>query len=106
MGKFRDFWDKSKDGSRHGQRSFLRFAIVLTLLFILFLLIKHGNLFVWVKSAFTLRRQERQIEQLRRENDELRKTASELLYDRDSLETFAREEYFFCEPGEDVYIIP
>ena len=39
MGKFRDFWDKSKDGNRHAQRSFLRFAIVLTLLFILFLLI-------------------------------------------------------------------
>ena len=106
MGKFRDFWDKSKDGNRHAQRSFLRFAIVLTLVFLLFLLIKHDNLFVWVKSSFTLKRQERQIEQLRRENDELRKAAYELQHNRDSLETFAREEYFFCEPGEDIYIIP
>ena len=75
-------------------------------LFLLFLLIKHDNLFVWVKSSFTLKRQERQIEQLRRENEELRKAAYELLNNRDSLETFAREEYFFCEPGEDIYIIP
>ena len=36
MGKFKDIWDKSKDGNRAPQRSFLRFAIVITAVFVLF----------------------------------------------------------------------
>lgn len=105
MGKFRDLWDKSKDGKQREQRSFVRYACIATLLFVLFLLLKHDNLIVWIKSAFILRSQTKQIIELRHNNDALRNSAEKLTNDRDSLETFAREKYYFSEPDEDVYIL-
>ena len=105
MGKFKSLWKKSADGERREQRSFARYAIIVTFLCLLFLLIKHDNLIVWMRSALTLRSQKRQIEQLRNDNDRLHNAADNLYSDKDSLETFARENYLFCAPDEDVYIV-
>ena len=39
MAKYsKDLWDREKDGSRKEQRSFLRYAIVATALFLIFML--------------------------------------------------------------------
>ena len=105
MGKFKDIWDKSKDGKRAEQRSFLRFAIVVTALTILFLCLRTDNVLRWIQAGFTLRRQERQIEALKADNDRLDKEIQMLSSDRDTLETFARENFFFAAPGDDVYIV-
>ena len=104
MGKFMDIWDREKDGSKAGQRSFLRFAIVITAIFVLFLFVKKDNLVRWIQAGFTLGQQERRIEQLKQENVELDKQIHMLTNSRDSLERFAREEFGFAEPGDDVYI--
>ena len=104
MGKFKDIWDREKDGNKAGQRSFLRFAIVITAVFVLFLFIKKDNLVRWIQAGFTLGQQERRIEQLQQENEELDKQIHMLSTSRDSLEKFAREEFGFAEPGDDVYI--
>ena len=56
-------------------------------------------------APFTLRRQERQIEQLQQENAEMDRKIQMMKGDRDTLERFAREHFYFAEPGEDVYII-
>ena len=66
MGYFRDIWDRSKDGSRHEQRSFVRYAIVATLIMVVFLLVKKDNLLRWVEAGFTIAGQERKIEKLPR----------------------------------------
>ena len=50
MGKFKDIWDRSKDGNRREQRSFVRYAIVATLLCLLFLCVKKDNLITWIGS--------------------------------------------------------
>ena len=67
----KDIWDPEKDGNKKEQRSFLRYAIIATALFFLFLLLKKDSVITWVQAGFTLRRQERQIEQLQQENAEM-----------------------------------
>lgn len=104
MGKFKDIWDKSKDGNRSGQRSFLRFAIVITAVFVLFLFIKKDSVVRWVQAGFTIHQQEKRIEQLEQDNARLDERIHMLSTSRDSLEKFAREEFGFAEPGDDVYL--
>ncbi|MBO4742854.1 MAG: septum formation initiator family protein [Bacteroidales bacterium] len=104
MGKFKDIWDRDKDGNRAPQRSFLRFAIVITAIIVLFLFIKKDNVVRWVQAGFTLRSQERRIEAIKQDNERLDEQIRIMSTSRDSLEKFAREEFGFAEPGDDVYI--
>ena len=105
MAKYtKDLWNRDKDGNRKEQRSFLRYAIVATALFLLFLLLKKDSIVTWVQAGFTLRRQERQIEQYQRENEELDRRIRTMTLDRDTLERYAREQFQFAEPGDDVYL--
>ena len=101
----KDIWDPEKDGNRKEQRSFLRYAIIATALFLLFLFLKKDSIITWVQAGFTLRRQQRQIEQLRQENDAMDQKIKTMSLDRDTLERYAREQFYFAEPGDDVYII-
>ena len=41
----------------------------------------------------------------RQENAELDRRINMMKNDRDTLEKFAREQFFFAAPGEDVYIL-
>lgn len=105
MAKYtKDLWNRDKDGNRKEQRSFLRYAIVATVVFLLFMFLKKDNIVNWVQAGLSLRRQERQIEQYQRENEELDRRIRVMTGDRDSLERYAREQFFFAEPGDDVYI--
>ena len=105
MAKYtKDLWDRDKDGNRKEQRSFLRYAIIATVVFLLFMFLKKDNLINWVQGGLSLRRQERQIEQYQRENEELDRRIRVMTGDRDSLERYAREQFYFAEPGDDVYI--
>ena len=104
MGKFKDIWDRDKDGNRAPQRSFIRFAIVITAIIVLFLFIKKDNVVRWVQAGFTLRSQERRIEALKEDNDRLDEQIRIMSTSRDSLEKYAREEFGFAEPGDDIYI--
>ena len=51
------------------------------------------------------RRQRRQIELYQKENAELDKKTRMMKDNRDTLERYAREQFYFAEPGDDVYII-
>lgn len=102
----KDIWDKSKDGNRKQQRSFLRFAIVATSIFLLVMLVKKDNVFRWIQAGLAIRSQNRQIEHYERDIRSLDARIRLLTEDRDSLETFAREQYHFAEPGDDVYLVP
>ena len=105
MAKYtKDLWNRDKDGNRKEQRSFLRYAIIATVVFLLFMFLKKDNLINWVQAGLSLRRQERQIEQYQRENEELERRIRVMTGYRDSLERYAREQFYFAEPGDDVYI--
>ena len=93
MGKFSKIWNRSKDGANHEERSFVRYVIISTAIFLLFIcVIKRDNLFRWIEAGFNIRSQEKQM-------------VKSLTTDKDTLEKFAREKFLFAEPGEDVYII-
>lgn len=104
MGKFKDIWDRDKDGNKAPQRSFLRFAIVITAIFVLFLFIKKDNVARWIQAGFTLHRQEKRIEAIKEDNARLDTRIKDLSESIDTLEHFARETYGFAAPGDDVYI--
>lgn len=106
MGRFRDLWDRSRDGNRREQRSFVRYAIVATFLCLVFLCVKKDGLITWISSGVTLHGQRRQIESIEAENAALENRIRQLTEDRDSLELFAREQLQFAAPGDDVYILP
>jgi len=101
----KDIWDKSKDGSRKEQRSFIRFAIIATAVFLIAILVKKDNVIRWVEAGYTLRKQHRQMEYFQKEINRLDDQIQLLSHDKDSLETYAREQFHFAEPGDDVYLI-
>lgn len=104
MGKFKDIWNRDLDGSNKERRSFVRYAIVVLCIFVAFFLLKKDNLIRWVQAGITIRRQEKQIELLQEQNRELDKTIRMMSNDRDTLEKYARENFGFAEPGDDVYL--
>lgn len=105
MGKFSNIWNRSKDGANREERSFVRYVIVSTAVFLLFIcVIKRDNVYRWIEAGFTVRRQEKQMEFYKSDIARLREEVGSLTNDRDTLEKFAREKFLFAEPGEDVYV--
>ena len=97
---------KIKDIFKGQHRYFAWFAVITTGLFIIFWLIGSGNTFIhWAKAGAEIRRQEKLIRQLELENAEMDRKINMLKNDKDTLEKFAREQFNFAVPGEDVYVI-
>lgn len=87
------------------RKSFIRYAIVATAVAVIFLLVKRDNVVRWIQAGFTLRRQEQQIELLKEQNAALDRKVDMMSTNKDTLETYAREEFFFSAPGDDVFIV-
>ena len=88
----------------HG--GFFKYAVVVTVFFLLFIFFKpRTNAVRWIRSSLEIRRQEQQIRMYNEEIDRMEHRIKMLTSDRDTLEEFAREEFYFAEPGDDVYII-
>ena len=64
-----------------------------------------NNVGQMLRSRVTIRRQERQIEFYKQEISKMNRKLEQLQSERDSLEKFAREEYYYHQDGEDVYVI-
>ena len=97
---------KIKDIFRGPHKRFARFVVGVTAVFIFLWVVGPGNTFIhWIKAGFEIRRQEKVMENYRNENAELDRRIDMMKTDRDTLEKFAREQYNFAAPGEDVYVI-
>ncbi len=83
---------------------FSKYTIV-TLIFLLYLLLDTNNLAQWFKTGSTLRSQERQIKSYLEEIKQTEEQLTTLQSKKDSIESFAREKYYFLEDGETVYIV-
>ena len=106
MGKFRDIWNRDKDGKNAEKLSFIRYAIISTAIFILLVgFLNQNNIVRWIKANNEIRRQDRQIERYEMEIKEMDRQIEGLTDNRDSLEKFARENFGFKEPGDDVYVL-
>ena len=84
---------------------FLKYALVATALFVLFLFLKKDGIVSWVRAGMIAREQERTIDEYSSKINRMREEMSSRAADVDSLEKFARETYGFTQSGEDVYII-
>ena len=97
---------KIKDIFTGEHRKFAWFVVVTTILFIFSWLVGPGTTVIhWIQAKREISAQERQMEKYRTEIDAMDRNIDELKNDRDSLEKFAREQFGFAVPGEDVYII-
>ena len=97
--KFRDILEGPHGG-------FVKYAIFATAVMLVWVgFFGEDNLVRWAKAGFELRRQNRQIERYSREIDAMDKQIKMLSNDRDTLEEFARENFHFAAPGDDVYLL-
>jgi len=85
---------------------FIYTAVITVVFFVLFFLILPGNnLINWLRAKADIRHQNAQIEYYNQQIEEIDKEINTLTTDRDSLERFAREQFQYAAPGDDVYII-
>lgn len=71
----------------------------------LILLFSKNNVVRWIKASGELSQQERLKEYYEREIESVEKEIEQLTHNRDSLEKFAREKYFYKEENEDVFVL-
>jgi len=88
---------------KSGSTTWLFFLLV-TLFFAGFLLVKKNNVIRWVQANHTIRNQERLILDYQKKIDGLDRQLQDLSTNRDTLETFARENFNFAAEGDDVYL--
>ena len=82
------------------------FVALATAVFLFIWIVGPGNTVIhWVKAKMDIIAQEKEIEQYRNDLKEMEERINMLKTDKDTLEKFAREQYYFTAPGEDVYII-
>ena len=98
--------DKIKEIYKGENRRTAWFVTVVLVFFIGSWFFGSGNTIIsWIKEARELNRQERQIEEYRRQIKAMEGSIDQRETDIDTLEKFAREQYKFAVPGEDVYVI-
>lgn len=84
--------------------SFSKFAVVATAIFLVIVTFSRGGLLNWGRAKYESARQKRQIENYESDIKAMDKEIDLLTTNKDSLEKFAREEFHFASPGDDVYI--
>ena len=99
MGKIRDIF-------RGPNRRLAWFMVISTAVLLFLWIVGPGHTFIhWGRAAVEVRRQEVVIKAYEKENAELDKRIEMMKTDMDTLEKFAREQYHFAAPGEDVYLV-
>lgn len=101
----KDIWNREKDGNNRETRSFLRYFIIASALCLILLFIKKDGLIRMFGAWISASRQQKQIEYYQNEIRKLDDQIDVLSNDRDTLETFAREQYNFAEENDDVYLL-
>ena len=104
--KMSDITGKIKEAYHGPRRKFVWFVTLSTAVFLFVWIVGPGNTIIhWVKAGIETRQQERLIEQYEAQNAEMEVRLKMLRNDKDTLEKFAREQFNFAVPGEDVYIV-
>lgn len=98
--------DKWASLKRKDHNYFIPFVIVVTTLVALWLLLfAHSSVLGWIRAGVEVQQQQKEMARLQAEIDAMDAEIDALTSNRDSLETFARETYYFAAPGDDVYIV-
>lgn len=82
-----------------------KYIITLVLFILIVFFIDRNNVIRWAEDYVHQFQQEKIIENYIQEIESLDERINELSSNRDSLEKFAREQYFFHEKDEDIFIV-
>lgn len=97
---------KISDIFKGEHKGFKVFLSLVTLGFVIIWVFGPGNTVIhWIDAKLDIRSQEKAIEQYHKDLEEMDKRINMLKTDKDTLEKFAREQFYFAAPGEDVYVI-
>lgn len=100
------FFSKVKDIFKGPHRSFAWTVTIVIGIFLIVWTMGPGNTFVgWIRAKRDISSMERQIRDYEQRSTEMDSRINKLRSDRDSLEKFAREKFYFSAPGEDIYIV-
>ena len=91
----------SKNGGKNRGWIFYPIAVLSALLF---LLLKSNNIVRWIQAGFTIAGQEKEMEEARKNIERMDARLDGLENSLDSVETFARENFYFPDSSEDVYL--
>jgi len=104
--KVMEIWDKIKQTFTGERRKFAWFVTVVLVCFVFSWMFGSGNtIFHWIHAKKEIKRQEAQIEEYKSRIEQMEGSIDQRVTDLDTLEKFAREQYHFAAPGEDVYVI-
>lgn len=102
------FWEKVKSlyAKKNPNHSFYIYASIITAIAALYIcFFSTDSLLRWIGAKRELGRLNDQILYYHKENEKLDKKIERLSTERDTLEEFARENFLFAAPGEDVYVV-
>lgn len=84
---------------------FAWYCVFIVIIFLFLWTFGPGNtFFTWGKAGMEIRRQEKQMQEYREQIQEMDTRIDALKHNRDTLEKFARENFYFAEEGEDVFL--
>lgn len=82
-----------------------KYFIATFIFFLVVFFIDSNNLINWGANYYKVVQQEKVIKQYKKDIHDTDEKLKELTSDKDSLEKFAREHYYFQEKGEEVFIV-
>lgn len=82
-----------------------KYFIVTLFFLVIVLFVDRNSAVVWFRCRKTLRDQKKEQAYYRNAIEETETKIEQLQSNRDTLEMFARENYYFLEDGEDVFIV-
>ena len=103
------WFDKLFKKSDNGQKTspMVFWGIAITVLFLIYAVFSREiGAINWLKNRLVLNQQNKEIVRYHNEIDQMDKKIKMLSTDKDTLEQFARENFLFASPGEDVYLVP
>ena len=103
-GSFKHLWRRSEDGNARPKRSFVRVVIIGAIALLLFMSLKKDNVFTLMQAEREIAVQKKEMQENERRIKEAREHMKALRTNIDSLEKFAREEFYFSAADEDVYL--
>ena len=104
--KISDIFSKIIQAYRGPRRKFVWFVTLATAVFLFVWIVGPGNTIIhWAKAGLEIRRQEKLMQQYNEQNLQMENRLRMLKNDKDTLEKFAREQFRFAVPGEDIYIV-
>lgn len=104
MSKFREKWNNLRQ-KRYFRILTNKYLFVTSLFLIFIIFIDNNNLIRWAGKCIDVIYQEKAIRQYKKEIKGLDDKMKELTSNKDSLEKYAREHYYFQEPGEEIFIV-